>query len=250
MTDTIPTTLRLLHVIEELAKAGTPLSASELNRNLGLPKPSLHRLVKTLEDHGFIESDLTGRAYRPSPRLKQMASGILSSQDLRVARHAILQRLSHQIGETCNIAVPHRSGMTYLERVETQWPLRIQLPVGTQVPHYCTASGKLYLSTLSYPHLAAYLGAVPLVSHSEYTITAPDRLRQELRRIRKLGYALDHQEFMHDMIALAVPIFEGNDRLVATLSVHAPLQRCDQEQLLTHLPKLHHAASEMSALLD
>lgn len=250
MTDSIPTTLRLLHIIEELATAGQPLTPTALNQNLGLPKPSIHRLIKTLQDNGFIESDVTGRAYRPAARLKQMASGILSSQDLRMARHEILAQLSRDIGETCNIAVPHRRGMTYLERVETQWPLRIQLPVGSQVPHYCTASGKLYLSTLSYPHLAAYLDAVPLMAQTAQTVTDAETLRRALRDIRKQGYATDYQEFMQEMLALAVPIYDGHDRLVATLSVHAPLQRCDDAQLLTYLPKLQRAAAQLTALLN
>ena len=60
-----------------------------------------------------------------------------------------MNALVDDIGETCNLVIPGRQSMIYLDRVESAWPLRVQLPIGTRVPLHCTASGKLYLSTLS-----------------------------------------------------------------------------------------------------
>ena len=65
-----------------------------------------------------------------------------------MVRQTVLNALAEDVGETCNIAMPERHAMVYLDRVETKWPLRIQLPVGTEVPFHCTASGKMYLSSL------------------------------------------------------------------------------------------------------
>lgn len=247
--ENIPTNLRLLMVLEEVARAGVPVTPTDVNANLELPKPTIHRLFAKLEEERFLQRDLDGRTYSPGPRLRTFAASILSSLRIRTARQAILRRLSREIGETCNIALPDRDAMLYLERVETEWPLRIQLPQGTRVPFHCTASGKMYLGSLAPNHLRRYLNATTLTQETETTITDRGALMAELTEIARNGFALDRAEFMQDMIALAVPIVEGNGRLMATLSFHAPTQRFDIDRALTHLDALRDAASELSLLI-
>ena len=162
--DTIPTNMRLLLVLEAVAEAGVPLTPTEVNARLDLPKPTIHRLFATLEEEGFLQRDLDGRTYSPGPRLRSFAGGVLSSLRIRTARQAILKRLSRLIGETCNIALPDRDAMIYLERVETEWPLRIQLPQGTRVPFHCTASGKMYLRSVASNDLQRFLPSAELAA--------------------------------------------------------------------------------------
>lgn len=247
--DRMPSTLRLLLVIEEVAEAGVPVTPTAVNARLGLPKPTIHRLFATLEEEGFLERDLDGRSYTPGSRLRRLAGGVLSSLRVRRARLAILARLSREIGETCNIALPERDAMLYLERVETHWPLRIQLPIGSRVPLYCTASGKMYLGTLDERHLARYIAAAELAPRTPRTICDPDRLLAEIARVRADGYAVDREEFMAGMIALAVPVAEAHGRLLSTLSFHAPTQRLDVSRALEMLPKLRRSAAELSQLI-
>ncbi|WP_296418661.1 IclR family transcriptional regulator [Pseudooctadecabacter sp.] len=249
-SDTIPTNLRLLLVLEEIARVGVPVTPTEVNAQLGLPKPTIHRLFATLEDEGFLQRDIDGRAYSPGRRLRGMATGVLSSLRIRAARLAVLRKLSAQIGETCNIALPDRDSMIYLERVETEWPLRIQLPVGTTVPFYCTASGKMYLSTLPKSHLARYAAAEDFEARTSNTITDADALIKAVNQVRSDGFATDSEEFMDGMIALAVPIMDGNNRLVATLSFHAPTVRFDRKKSLQYLDDMHSAAKHLASLLQ
>ncbi|MGB3407427.1 MAG: IclR family transcriptional regulator [Jannaschia sp.] len=249
-SDNIPTNLRLLMVLEEVSRAGHPITLREVNDRLGLPKPTMHRLFSTLLEEGFLERDLGGRAYLPGPRLRRLAGGILSSSGMRQARQSILTKLSVTIGETCNIALPDGDWMMYLERVETEWPLRIQLPPGTRVPMYCTASGKMYLSSLAPRALETYLGSVTLEPRTDITFTDRDALVAELVAIRERGYAMDRGEFMPDMIAVAVPVLDTNDRVLATLSVHAPTQRLDLPGALACLPQLKNSARQLAALVS
>ncbi len=248
--ETIPTNLRLLMVLEEVARAGVPVTPTEVNAHLDLPKPTIHRLFSTLEDEGFLQRDMDGRTYSPGPRLRTLAASILSSLRIRTARQAILKRLSREIGETCNIALPDRDAMIYLERVETEWPLRIQLPQGTRVPFHCTASGKMYLSSLAPNHLQRYLNATTLTGQTDNSITDRAALMAELDEVKRNGYALDREEFMQDMIALAVPIHEANGRLMATLSFHAPTQRFDTARAVEYVGALREASSELSLLVE
>ncbi|EDZ44550.1 MAG: IclR family transcriptional regulator [Planktotalea sp.] len=244
----IPTNLRLLLVVEEIAKAGTPLKPMQLSAALGLPKPTIHRLLQTAEAEGFLQRDLDGRSYGPGLRLRQIAVHTMSSERLRTGRLAILKAVAEEIGETCNLATPDREGMTYLDRVETKWPLRIQLPIGTQVPFHCTASGKMYLSTLRDSTLEAVLNSRSLEGLTEKTIITSDALRAELAETRKRGYSQDDEEFMLGMTAVAVPVIDSTGRLMATLSVHAPGQRHSIANLIQFLPNLKDAAGKLSDL--
>lgn len=246
----IPTNLRLLLALEAMAEAGVPVTPTEVNRDLGLPKPTIHRLFSTLEAEGFIQHEIDGRGYSPGLRLRKMSAGILSSLRIRTARLAILTELAERIGETCNIALPDRDAMIYLDRVETKWPLRIQLPVGSRVPLYCTASGKLYLSTLDRPHLKNYAKSTKFEVRTPNTICDPDALAEEASTIRERGYSTDNSEFMEDMIAVAVPIADSNGRLVSTLSFHAPVQRLCLDDAVRHVDTLKEAAAELSDLIS
>ena len=179
----IPTNLRLLLVLEAMAKAGVPVTPTEVNQSLGLPKPTIHRLFSTLENEGFIQREIDGRGYSPGLRIRNMSTGIISSLRIRTARVAVLSKLADEVGETCNIALPDRDAMIYLDRVETKWPLRIQLPIGTRVPFYCTASGKMYLSSLDNRHLKNYAQATSMEARTKSTI-APTSTRWELCSMR------------------------------------------------------------------
>ncbi|MEM6371229.1 MAG: IclR family transcriptional regulator [Pseudomonadota bacterium] len=245
----IPTNLRLLMVMEEVAKRGVAVKPVELIDALGLPKPTVHRLLQTAEAQGFLQRDLDGRSYGPGPRLRALALSTMTSEHLRTARLAILRGVAEQIGETCNLATPDREGMTYLDRVETEWPLRIQLPIGTKVPFYCTASGKMYLSSLNVAHLERYLRAASLTQQTARTITDIEVLRREIAKTRERGFGTDDEEFMEGMVALAVPILDDQDRLVSTLSFHAPAVRMSLLQAREHLDRLRSASEEMSRLL-
>lgn len=248
-TQNIPTNLRLLIVLEELAEVGVPITPTEVNAKLKLPKPTVHRLFHTLEQEGFLQRDIDGRSYSPGRRLRKLSVNVLSSLRVRTVRLTILKELAATVGETCNIATPDREAMVYLDRVETKWPLRIQLPVGTSVPFHCTASGKLYLSSLQPNHFEKFLKSVNLDARSSKTITQPDILKSEIAAIRERGYATDDQEFMDGMVAIAVPIYDDMGRLLSTLSAHAPIQRVSLLDLKGHLPLMNAAASELSELL-
>ncbi|MEM8577128.1 MAG: IclR family transcriptional regulator [Pseudomonadota bacterium] len=245
----IPTNLRLLMVVEEVARAGVPISTGAVARALDLPKATTHRLLVTAEEQGFLQRDADGRSYGPGHRLRKLAANTLSSQRVRTERLIIMQRLADEVGETCNLAAPGRAEMVYLDRVETHWPLRIQLPVGTKVPLHCTASGKMYLSSLRADKLARVLSWLELDALTERTITDPVRLAEEVAATRARGYGTDDQEFMTGMTAIAVPIRDDLGRLLTTLSIHAPTQRHSAASLAKRLPALHAAAARMSTLL-
>lgn len=246
----IPTNLRLLYLLEEVARAGAPVAPSALSEALDLPKPTVHRLLTTAEETGFLQRDVDGRCYGPGKRMRRLSVNVLSSQRVRTERLRIMKALAEDVGETCNLAAPGRDGMVYLDRVETHWPLRIQLPVGTQVPFHCTASGKMYLSSLRLDRLDRYLHSAELTQQTANTLTDTQHLKAELDATRRRGYSTDNGEFMDGMTAIAAPICDDQGRLLTTLSLHAPEQRSSLADLERELDRLKEAIQQLEALIE
>ena len=153
---------RVLDILDTVAASTKPLSATEINEVLNLPKATAHRLCAKLEARGYLLKRIDGKSYQPGNRLFDVAVGVLASSRFGATRHAILTELSEKVGETCNIAYPDGLYMAYSDRVETKAPLRLQFPIGMRVPLYCTASGKLYLSTLQKSRRKAVINKLKL----------------------------------------------------------------------------------------
>ena len=241
---------RVLDILDTVAASPKPLSATEINEVLNLPKATAHRLCAELEARGYLLKRINGKSYQPGNRLYDVAVGVLASSRFGATRHAILTALSEKVGETCNIAYPDGLYMAYSDRVETSAPLRLQFSIGMRVPLYCTASGKLYLSTLPKARRKAVLAKLNLEKHAKNTITNLEMLLAERDMIEKRQVSIDNQELYDDVIAIAVPIEDKHGRFYSSLAIQAPVSRISIENSEKYLPLLREAAQELSMLAD
>ena len=241
---------RVLNILDTVAASPKPLSATEINQVLGLPKATAHRLCAELESRGYLLKRINGKSYQPGNRLYDVAIGVLANARFSATRHAILTALSEKVGETCNIAYPDGLYMAYSDRVETKAPLRLQFSIGMRVPLYCTASGKLYLSTLPKSRRKLVIGKLKLEPHARNTITDPDVLLAETDLIEKRQVSIDNQELYEDVIAIAVPIKDRHGRFYSSLAIQAPVSRISVDSSDRYLPLLREAAQELSLLAD
>ncbi|MEM7237178.1 MAG: IclR family transcriptional regulator [Pseudomonadota bacterium] len=226
----MPTNIRLLRILEVIANASDPLLPAEINAHLDLPRPTMHRLCQTLLDEGFVVRDPATRRLRPARRTRMMAAGILNAAHIHIARHQVMREVGKTLGETINFVVPEAQGMRYLDRVETDWPLRVQLPIGSHVPFHCTASGKCFLASMPPRASRRFVAALSLDPRTERTTTSAEDLCSELLMIRGRGFATDHEEFIDDMNAVAVPVRSPKGDFIAALAVHGPGSRLKEEQ--------------------
>ena len=241
---------RVLDILDTVAASPKPLGATEINDVLGLPKATAHRLCAELEARGYLLKRTNGKSYQPGNRLYEVAVGVLANARFSATRHAILTELSEKVGETCNIAYPDGLTMAYSDRVETRAPLRLQFSIGMRVPLYCTASGKLYLSTLPKPRRKLVISKLHLEAHAKNTITDPDVLLAETDLIAQRQISIDNQELYDDVIAIAVPIKDRYDRFYSSLAIQAPVSRISVESSDRYVPLLREAAQELSLLAD
>ena len=247
MAERIPPNLRVVHVLEVLAEAGRPLTSTELNGELKWPKQTIHRLCQTMIEDGLIERHQ--KRLQVTPRTMEMAASLSRLAINRTICHQIFVRIAREVGETVNFVRPEKLGMIYVDRVETNWPFRIMLPVGTHVPFHCTASGKTFLASLPKLRRKQMIESLNLEAFTDQTHTTVASLEAELQAIRRDGFALDREEFYHGMIAIAVPVTDGVGRYFAALACHGPVQRFSLADAEARKSLLLNASAEISASL-
>jgi IclR family acetate operon transcriptional repressor len=244
--------LKPLGMIEAIAALPHPASLAELANRAGVPKPTVHRWLGTLEAAGLVQRTPDGRHYELAPRASTLAFSILSNQPSGIIRHEIIRRVVEQVGEACNLTVLDGTQVSYLDRVEAEWLLRISFQQGSKVPAYCSASGKLFLALMPPAKRDLLLRLMPLERLTDNTITDKDDLLKELAEVRRLKYALDREEFLSGLVCLAVPVFQQKTQLrtcVAALAIQAPITRMSLSDILTKLPVLQRAADALAVTL-
>jgi DNA-binding IclR family transcriptional regulator len=242
----IPTNLRTLLILEAMAQSDGAITATELNAQIGLPKQTLHRLCATLEAEGFLSRQGNSKRLLPGRRLRDLGAGLLHASRAHIARHQVLLEIARQIRETVNFVVPEATGMNYVDRVETDWPFRIQLPVGSNVPFHCTASGKVFMASLTPRARTAFVSGLTLNRLTDRTHVDVDSLLDDLKQIAKQGYAQDDEEFMEGMVAIAVPVLDSQGRYTASLAFHGPRQRIDLSKITAERDALIDGAAKLS----
>ncbi len=245
----IPTNLRTLLILEIVGRSEEALSATEINAEIDLPKQTVHRLVSMLEREGFLVRDGRSKKFRPSRRLRLIGAGLLHASRFHITRHQILKEVSDIVRETVNFVVPEDTGMKYLDRVETDWPFRIQLPRGSNVPFHCTASGKAFMASMGKAARRRFVDGLTLTRETANTHPDAARLMADLAEIARRGYALDNEEFMENMVACAVPVTDGTGRFIGALAVHGPKSRTPLQEMERYRTTLLAGAEKLKEAL-
>ncbi len=251
--------LRLFALLEVVGASDQRHSLQSLVDETGLPKPTLHRMLQQLESAGLLQREGDGRHYGTGSRLRRLAENLLLNDSHHGARHAVLRRLVEEVGESCNITALSGSEVVYLDRVETAAPLRFYLRAGSRVPAHCSASGKVMLAQMSPAQRRRLLGHAPLEPYTARTITEPDALEREMRRVRKDGYALDDEEFLPGLLCIAVRVPRVDAARVPRgevarapsnlcIAIQAPVMRLNAEKARQWLPALQRAAHALSQI--
>lgn len=238
--------IRLFSLLEVIAEKDQYFSLQGLVEELGLPKPTLHRMLQQLHNAGMIQRDGDGRHYSTGVRLRRIAENLMLNNTLHGARRNVLRALVSEVGESGNITSCSGNEVLYLERVETPAPLRFYLHPGSRVPLHCSASGKLFLMQMSAAQRKRLLVPSALEKYTEKTLVTSKAMDAELKRVASEGYALDVEEFLPGLtcIAVLVPVHQGKSNLA--VAIQAPSIRFHGERILSCLPALRQAAQELA----
>ena len=241
-------TLRLFALLEVVASKDQFFSLQSLSEETNIPKPTLHRMLQQLESAGLLERNGDNRQYGTGVRLRKLAENLLLNDTFQGARHSVLRSLVNEVGESCNLTALSGSEVMYLDRVETPAPLRFYLHSGSRVPVHCSASGKVFLAGMTPAQRQRLLAHAPLEAFTPKTVTNLDALEEEIKQVKRQGFALDNEEFLPGLLCVAVLVPSANGRSNLCVAVQAPVMRLTPDKALGLLPALHRAADALSRI--
>lgn len=236
----------MVNVLETVAISERAPSIPELIQMMKLPKPTVHRMVTQLEEAGYLTRNASTRRLLIGPRLERLALTTLSAASESAARHAILLELVNTIGETCNLTTIAGNEVVYLDRVEANWPLKVDLKPGSRVPLHCSATGKLFLSQMPRKRRQVLLESMKRDSFTVNTITDVELLQAELDRTQSRLIGIDNEEYIAGLCCVAVPVLDPRGRCFAALAVQAPSARMPLNRALDHVSTLRNASVKLA----
>jgi DNA-binding IclR family transcriptional regulator len=215
-----PMVERAFHLLDVLMVSDKGMALSDLARALQMSKGSMHRLLKTLEYCGVVELH-EERLYVLGPRVYKLASYVRGTGLRRLALPA-MQRLVTTIGETVFLGRVEQESVHVLESVEAGaehlFP-HVSVPRGTRIPLLAGASGRLVLASWSLERRQAWVRTHSLPRFTEHSLTDPERFLAAAARTAESGLAIDHEEYLTGVNAVAVPIHGPEQSLIALLCV-------------------------------
>ena len=212
------------------------MEASALARAAGLHVSTVFRILQTLKLRHFVV-EAPGGLYKIGPRAFEVGNSFLRNTSLQSEGQQIAERLAAETGETASVGILDSDEVLYLAIAHGQRELGIQSNVGTRHPLYCTALGKVLLAGLSWPDARERLSRIERIQMTENTIVDVDRLGEELAKVAAGGYALDAEERILGVRAVAAPVRDHSGRVVAAISAAGPAFRIMGDNL-AHLESL------------
>ncbi len=218
-------------VLKSFSAANLTWGVADLASHLQLSTSSTHRILSTLADEGILDQDqVTGR-YRMGLAAFDMVAAMPKQRSLHEAVLVSMTELRARTGETVQVGVLDGNEVVYVERLESPHTLRVFTELGRRAPAHRTGSGKAILAFLPAEQRNEFLAKWQPDSATEHTITEVGRLREQLRQIRRVGYAENRQESEMGVVSVAAPIRNETGYAVASLSLAGPSERMDPNRI-------------------
>lgn len=237
---------RALDILEFLGSSGEELGVSEIGAATGLSAGTVHRLLSTLGSRGYVHRNKETRKYGLG--LKSLSMAVTARERLGPLALPFLEELAEVSQETANLAILEQNSVMYVEQAAPKSRmLRIFTEPGNRVPLHSCGTGKVLLAYQPPRLLEFVLGRTGLPRYTASTITEPSQLREELRGIRRRGYAIDYGEQEEGVRCLAVPVFGPDGEIFASVSLSGPASRLESrkvEELVPHIKRIAAALSE------
>ena len=237
---------RAFAILETMAANGGSLGLSQLAERSGLPLATIHRLVRTLVELGYVRQEQS-RQYSLGPRLLRLAD--TSSKRIGIWANAVMTAAVDELGESVNLAVLDGDEIVYVAQVQpTRNFMRMFTEVGRRTLPHATAVGKAILADRPEAEVRALLKRTGMPRHTPTTLTTPQEFLSALEETRERGYALDEGEQETGVRCVAVQVPDAP--LPMALSMSGPLPRMSDEVVETAAPVLQRTAKEISAELN
>jgi DNA-binding IclR family transcriptional regulator len=237
-----------LTILETLGEGSAGLGISEISRKTGYPKSKVHRVLLTLARRGYVRKEPQTDRYQLSLRFFALGSIAVNKLEIKQVVTPFLEKLRDASGETAHLAVMDENGVFYIDKIESAQSIRMYSYIGRRAPVHCTAVGKVLLAYQPEQQIEAFLSS-GLKGYTEHTITDGKRLKEELAKVKRQGYAIDNEELELGLFCIAAPVKNHLGQTIAAVSTSGPGVRVTKSKIREFIPLVIRIASEISYTL-
>ncbi len=245
----VPSVSRAMRILELVAESQRGLTLSEITRRLGLPKSSTHVLLRTLEGSGYLKSSKVTGKFCFGLKMVSLSKTALENLDLREQARPFLQDLMVRSGLTVHLAILEGAEAVIIEKVEAPGMLRLATWVGRRLDANSSGVGKALLAFAGEEIADQRFTGRPLARNNKNTISSPERLARELKKVRERGYSFEDEEGEIGFRCVGAPICDSGDRAVAAISIAGTTSQISNERLTKLASMVKTTAKQISAQL-
>lgn len=245
-TASVPALDRGLAILEAVAKSRSGLTLSQLTRTLDLPKSSVFCLLITLERAGYLYRNPATKRYGCEMKLVRIATHALEGITLRDKARPVLRRLLDQTHLTVHMGIAGENEVMLIEKLDPNVTSTVATWIGKGMDFHCTSLGKCLLAFSPESEVDRILGHRALLRHNENTIASIQRLKAELAKVRKLGYATDDEEEELGSRCIGAPVLDAQGNAIAAISISGDLAEIDITNSSSLCLKVQKAAAILS----
>jgi DNA-binding IclR family transcriptional regulator len=242
----IEVTLRLL---KTLAESEDGVSVLDIARKISFSKSSTHRALQVLEREKYAVQDPTTNRYKCGPALFNIAFNFLTNFNLRQLARPILRNIVDGVNENVYLCVYIDKTLYFIEKVESNHPIRYVNPMGKRQFLHAAAPGKVIMAHLPAEQIEEMI-ARGLPRYTPNTITDPEQLLRELKTIKKQGYAFSSGEFATGGNAIAVPLLNPGGHAIGCINMVIPEERYDRDRLEHYVSLLNQGTEALQNLIQ
>lgn len=236
---------RSIDIILSFIPENKSMSIAEICTKVGLARPTVHRIVHTLEKRKLLIRSDADKRFQLGPMFVHLGHVARESFQLGDWARPTMERLAEASGETVHLAIRvNLAEGAFVEKVESRQSVRLHTRIGQPVPLYTGATLKVILAHLPEREWDEIIesGLEPM---AQLTITDSGALKEHLREIRRRGYAVSRDELYNGAGAVAAPILDSAGNIVAGLGISGPTFRLSQERVSGFVPMVQQAAAEI-----
>jgi DNA-binding IclR family transcriptional regulator len=230
--DYIKSLEKAVNIICLLSQHGSPLRLENLVKISGAKKTSCFRILQTLIRSGFVAKDPETKGYFIGPRMISIGLSALDSRGLRELARPFMKDLREKTRTTVNLAILSGPEVIFVERLQSAHIMEANLRVGSRLPVHLSSMGKAILAYLPEPEVEEIVRQIRFERKTEKSIPSIKALKEELKEIRKKGFALNNEELEKGLFAIAAPLRNHAGTAVAAMNISFPLMRHSKEEAM------------------
>lgn len=235
-------------VLKMFTKEKPTWGGRELALEMNINHTNLYRILETFENNGFITKDPTTKKYSLGIALWEIGMNMYDSLNIDQLCLPILEKLKDTTGETAVFTVLNGLEALTLLKADPVNKVKFSVSKGSRTPLYVGASYRSMLAYLNEEQISQVID-VPLIAYTNNTLTNASKIRAEIEVIRECGYATSNSEYTADVLALAMPVFNSEEQVVASVTVSGPTYRFTEQRIPEVLQPLMEAKHEIEDII-